>query len=849
MAEVLGVAILEVRADISDVTKKLEEVRTVSDSSLRSTGAALMRVGSSITENVSKPTYNALEGAVKLAIGWESSFADVRKTTKGTGEELDKLGRDLLELSTTIPVSTEALTSIASLGSQFGIQREELIKFTDTVARLATATDMSAEKAAKSLAQFVTITSQVAPSGQTASEQIGRMGNVLVALGNNSKTTESAIMNFAARIASTGSAMGMSQQEIMGWAAGLSSLGISAERGGTAISGAFQKMSKAVAEGGASLEAFARVAGMSGEAFASMFKSDPTSAMLEFTEGLKKISDEGGNVYGTLAEVGIGSSAMVDTLMRVAGNTGEVSRVLGVANQGYKENNALINESNERYGTMESRLIMAKNSINAAGIAIGQALLPVLSQLLTSLVPIVHRFSEFSLANPAIVNIGIAFAALLVVVGPLTSVLGIVLSVAGSIATTFAFLSPIVASAGATIGAAIGAISLPVVAVIAVIAALAVAWYNNWFDIQGYAIAAWTFLSSAFNTGKEALVTAIESMWVTITTNFNTNAALIQATVTMLWDSIKAVWNTAIELTKTVTNTFFESLKTAWNALKLAVETLVTALWTAIKTTWSTACEAIKTTMTGFSTAISTAWNTLKTTVETIVTAFATAIKTAYTALTTAISTATTSFSSSFVTAWENLKANTVTTWDSMKSSVEEKADSMYETLKTKTSSFKESTISTVTSLKDNFVSLVNGIKDGAVSAISGMVDTIMGLLNGLVGSAGAAGAGMAQAFGDGIRSALGAALDAARAMAQALRDLLPGSDAKRGPLSDLTASGAALPVTFAKGVDMSSPTLTRSVTGMVSKSVSNNVTINNPVGRTARQSILGALQNMEFAI
>ena len=53
----------------------------------------------------------------------------------------------------------------------------------------------------------------------------------------------------------------------------------------------------------------------------------------------------------------------------------------------------------------------------------------------------------------------------------------------------------------------------------------------------------------------------------------------------------------------------------------------------------------------------------------------------------------------------------------------------------------------------------------------------------------------------EGIRAAVGAVTGAVGWVVQKIRDLLPGSDAKEGPLSDLFASGRALPETFAKGI------------------------------------------------
>jgi hypothetical protein len=52
-----------------------------------------------------------------------------------------------------------------------------------------------------------------------------------------------------------------------------------------------------------------------------------------------------------------------------------------------------------------------------------------------------------------------------------------------------------------------------------------------------------------------------------------------------------------------------------------------------------------------------------------------------------------------------------------------------------------------------------------------------------------------------GIYDSIGAAVAAAEALAQAVADVLPSSDAKEGPLDHITAQGRALPEVFARGI------------------------------------------------
>ncbi len=71
-----------------------------------------------------------------------------------------------------------------------------------------------------------------------------------------------------------------------------------------------------------------------------------------------------------------------------------------------------------------------------------------------------------------------------------------------------------------------------------------------------------------------------------------------------------------------------------------------------------------------------------------------------------------------------------------------------------------------------------------------------------------AIGHNMVQSLIDGITSLGDSAVNAFLGILSRIRDLLPFSDARTGPLADLTASGAALPSTVAEGIAEGGPTL-----------------------------------------
>jgi len=106
--------------------------------------------------------------------------------------------------------------------------------------------------------------------------------------------------------------------------------------------------------------------------------------------------------------------------------------------------------------------------------------------------------------------------------------------------------------------------------------------------------------------------------------------------------------------------------------------------------------------------------------------------------------------------------------------------------------------------IKQMFVDVWEGIK--------GYFGAIVGWFTGLGTIFYDAGVGLMTAFKDGIMATWESLKSGVTKVLGWIRDLLPGSDAKRGPLSDLTASGKAFFPTFTKGLVQESDTPVRGV-------------------------------------
>ena len=409
-----------------------------------------------------KEIYEYFASCAQASMDFESAITGVAKTTDLTDEELAAMSDSIKALSTEIPATTEEIAAVTEAAGQLGIQKDALLDFTEIMTMLGTATNMTADEAATSLARFANITGM-------ATDNYGRLGSVIVDLGNNFATTESEIVAMGTRLASAGKLAGLTEPEIMALAAAMSSVGIEAEAGGTAMTQTLNAIEKAVAKGGDDLAEFARIAGMSSEEFSSAWKNDAMSALTSFIGGLGKLDEQGESTVLVLEDLGLTGIRQSNMLKALGLAADQMTGAVNTANTAWQQNTALTNEANKRYATAQSRLTMMQNAYNNLKVAIGDAYTPALSEAYGVGTKVLNSITAFIQKNPALVNAITAFAG---VIGAVVAALAAYAVAAKIAATASAILTAAIPGVNVIMGvtAAVAAITAGIVALATAVA-------------------------------------------------------------------------------------------------------------------------------------------------------------------------------------------------------------------------------------------------------------------------------------------------------------------------------------------------------------------------------------------
>ena len=407
-------------------------------------------------------------GSIKTAIDFEKAMAGVAKTVDFAADNgLANMKKGIEDLTKVIPLAFEELAEIASVGGSLGVVEEDILGFTETIAKMGVAFDISAGDAADSMAKIAGV------FGIPIAE-ISALGDSINAVSNSVAASAGDVIDFMKRVGGTSAALKISADNTSALGGAMVALGLTPEVAATAFNtlgitlAGFNNLTSTQARG------FKRL-GLDTVEFADLIQTDAVAAIHQLLGATKEL---GGTDALTALTEAFGAQGI--KILQVAEGLDTVDLALSQVAIGADGVSAAFGSMDAEFasvsGTTANKLQLVKNNMRLLAAGVGEAFLPAVNEMILALVPVIEKMTAWAQANPElIVQIAKVTA---VVLGSIIAIAAISEAI-GAVISTFQGLSAIFGVIKAGMVLLTSTIGLPVLAFAALVAA-GVALYMNW---------------------------------------------------------------------------------------------------------------------------------------------------------------------------------------------------------------------------------------------------------------------------------------------------------------------------------------------------------------------------------
>ena len=492
----------------------------------------------------------ALYGLVQPAVQFESVMADVKKVVNfDTPEQFGQMSKDVLLLSTRIPMAADGIGAIVAAAGQAGIAREELLRFAEDAAKMGVAFDLSGQQAGAAMTGLRSI------FGLTQDEVV-KLGDAINHLSNNMDAKASDLLDIANRAGSTAKLFGLSGAQLNALGATFLALKTKPEVAATGINALLMKLATADKQNEKFQKGLQDI-GLSAEVMKQMIQRDAQGALTAFLRQVKNAPD----LMGTLSD--LFGMEYADDIAKLVGSMDTYEKAVGLVADQTAYAGSMQAEYEARSATTANNLQLLKNQMSRLGITVGNALLPALNNLVGALMGPIDSLANLAERFPVVTQ---------VVVGTVGAVLGLkVATIALGYAWTFV-KGPILGAQVAFQSARAGLALLQVQAATTGASAgiLSVAWsrirtgaLGLIAPIKSAALAFWSMLPAIGATTVALLANPIT--WIVV--GIGAAVAGLALVIRKYWDPIAAYVGGVFEGIRTAVQPAITSLTTALASL------------------------------------------------------------------------------------------------------------------------------------------------------------------------------------------------------------------------------------------------------------------------------------------
>lgn len=501
---------------ISGALSRINAAQVRNAAALASTQTQLLgaaAAGYALAKSISTP--------VKAAIEFESAMADVKKVVDfETPESFAKMGDDLLTLSKRIPIVGKDLAAISAAAGAAGMKENEILAFTEMVAKLATAFDMTAAQAGDDMAKIKT------GLGYTV-EQASALADAMNHLSNNVAAKAPQLIDYMKRVGVQGKQYGFSAEQTAALGAAMIAAGAESEVAATS----FRNVGRALTKGDTVTKNGEAAFKQLGLTSMKVTKAMQRDAVGTFRDVLARIAKLPKHLQASVISTIFGDEARA--IAPLIDNVKLLDDVLGMVADRTKYLGSAQKEFEARTATTANAVQLFKNRLNVMSVTIGAALLPALNDTMKALHPFIEKLSQFAKDHPELTR---------AVVGTSTALIGLrIAGIAAKWAMLWMWGGALAVARGALIalGIAAGTIGLPLTILSGLLVAVAGYAYTHWDEVLGL----WQRLKSPWLDLRAEIAKTREEMakpWSTLPEQMGQTGSKIAGPWSGLGDKMQA---------------------------------------------------------------------------------------------------------------------------------------------------------------------------------------------------------------------------------------------------------------------------------------------------------------------
>lgn len=331
-------------------------------------------------------------GAIKLSLDDSTAFSDVKKQSGLAGAELEEFKYSILDATKHIPMMNKEIYALSAQALQSGVPIKEMTQFTSDAATVATAFDMQASEAAKTMATWRSAFKMSQP-------QVMQLADVVNYLGNTLATTPSEITKVINGVGSVGKIAGVSEKQTAALAAQILAQGKNADIAKTGLKNMFLTLAAGESATTRQKEAYKKL-GFTSKQVAKGMQQDAEGTLFDILKSVQTLDgDERASVLSDL----FGK----ESIEIVAALIGDVSKLKGVfsdVNNESKYLNSAMDEFNNKLADPATQLELAKKAMMQTGIQAGNVLLPYVVSLAQKAGQFFNWISQIQRENPLLLK-------------------------------------------------------------------------------------------------------------------------------------------------------------------------------------------------------------------------------------------------------------------------------------------------------------------------------------------------------------------------------------------------------------------------------------------------------------